>query len=73
MLLLCVIFCTLEVIELPSFTDAVTKVIVLRMRELENCVGGALQKLSWTTLAFYKIQYSNFFYLRVEALRKLQM
>ena len=67
MLLLCVIFRTLEVIELPSFTDAVTKVIVLRMCELENCVGGALQKLSWITFACYKIQYSNFFYWRVEA------
>ena len=38
MLLLCVIF------RLPSVADGVTKVIVLRMRKLENCVGGMLQK-----------------------------
>ena len=43
MLLLCVIFRILEVIDrfITSFAEAA---IVLRMRKLENCVGGALQK-----------------------------
>ena len=43
----------------------------------ENCVGGALQKqlsvVSLTTLAFYKIQNSNFFCWNAEAVRKSQM
>ena len=45
MLLLCVIFHVLEVIDrfiTSSFVDAVTKVVVSRMRKLENCVGGGL-------------------------------
>ena len=43
MLLLCVIFRILEVIDQflsSQFADAVTKVMVLHTRELENCVGG---------------------------------
>ena len=43
----------------------------------ENCLGGALQKqlsvVSLTTLAFYKIQNSNFFCWNAEAVRKSQM
>ena len=78
MLLPCVIFRILAVIHrfiTSSFADAVTKAVVLRMRELirKLCGRGVTETtfLSSITLAFFKIQDSNFVCWTFEMLRKL--